>query len=139
MPNTGDRVRIHYTGRTGDGTAFDSSREREPLEFNVGLKEILPGLDQTVLAMEEGETRTVTVPPEEGYGVRMPGLEQTVDRRLLPEDTTEGIPLRASIDGQEMTVWVTELTDDTAVVDPNHPLAGETLTFDVELLEVVGS
>lgn len=139
MPTTGDRVRIHYTARLADGATFDSTRDREPLEFTVGLREILPGVDQTVLTMQEGESRTITVPPEEGFGVRVPGLEQTVDRRLLPEDTTEGIPLRASIDGQEMTVWVTELTEDTAVVDPNHPLAGETLTFDVELLEVVGA
>ncbi|MBK5223675.1 MAG: peptidylprolyl isomerase [Acidimicrobiia bacterium] len=136
MPTTGDRVRIHYTGRMEDGTTFDSTRDREPLEFTVGTQEILPGIDRTVLGMQVGETATVTVPPEDGYGLPQPGLAVTVDRSQLPEDVREGIPLRATVDGQDMVLWVAELTETTAVVDPNHPLAGETLVFDVELLAV---
>ncbi|QGG93708.1 FKBP-type peptidyl-prolyl cis-trans isomerase [Actinomarinicola tropica] len=136
MPSTGDKVRIHYTGRTEDGATFDSSEGREPLEFTAGVGEIIPGLDNAVLEMAEGETRTVTIPPQEAYGEHQPGLAQTVDRAQLPEGTTEGIPLRAQVDGQEMTLWVTELGETTAVVDANHPLAGKTLVFDVELVAV---
>lgn len=134
MPSTGDKVRIHYTGRTEDGATFDSSEGREPLEFTAGVGEIIPGLDNAVLEMSEGETRTVTIPPEEAYGEHQPGLAQTVDRADLPDGTTEGVALRAQVNGQEMTLWVTEIGETTAVVDANHPLAGKTLVFDVELV-----
>lgn len=136
MPATGDRVRIHYTGRLPDGTTFDSSEGREPLEFVVGVQQVISGLDQAILEMDPGESRTVTIPPEEAYGPRQPGLEQRVDRSQLPEGVSEGVALQANVGGQDMVLWVTELDDDSAVVDPNHPLAGQTLVFDVELVGV---
>lgn len=136
MPDSGDRVQIHYTGRLTDGTTFDSSEGRDPLEFVAGSEEVIPGLDQAILDMEEGESRTVTVPPEEAYGDRKPGLVQEVDRAQLPDGVTEGAALQAEVNGQRTILWVTELQDESAVVDANHPLAGKTLVFDVELVAV---
>lgn len=136
MPDAGDRVRIHYTGRFEDGTTFDSSQGKEPLEFTVGVNQVIPGLDRTILDMDEGQSTTVTLPPEEAYGERQPALAQQVERSQLPEGVTEGAALRADVAGRETILWVTELDDDTAVVDANHPLAGKTLVFDVELVDV---
>lgn len=139
MPTAGDTVRIHYTGRLEDGSTFDTSTGRDPIEFVVGVEQVIPGLDREILAMEEGESRTVTVGPEEAYGHHEPGLQTTVDRSQLPDDVSEGTALRATIRGQETTLWITELMDETAVVDANHPLAGHTLTFDLELVSVRAS
>ena len=136
MPQTGDRVRIHYTGRLEDGSMFDSSKGSEPLEFTVGVQEVISGLDQAILDMQEGQAKTVTIEPDEAYGERVPGLEQVVDRSQLPDGVSEGAALRANVAGQETILWVTDMDDSTATVDPNHPLAGHTLIFDVELLSV---
>ena len=136
MPGTGDRVRIHYTGRLEDGTVFDSSEGGPPLEFVAGVEQVIPGLDRAILEMDEGESRTVTVPPDQAYGPREPALAQRVDRAQLPPDVSEGAALRAVVGDQEAILWVTELTDDSAVIDANHPLAGETLVFDVELVGI---
>lgn len=136
MANPGDTVRIHYTGKLEDGTVFDSSQGREPLEFVAGSQQIIPGLDQAVLEMKEGDERTVTIPPEQAYGERQAGLADTVDRSQLPEGVTEGAALRADVGGQETILWVTELNEETATIDANHPLAGKTLVFDVEIVAV---
>lgn len=136
MTHTGDTVRIHYTGRLDDGTVFDTSKGSDPLEFVVGVEQVIPGLDRAVLEMDEGESRTVTVPPEDAYGQPEPGLAQQVDRSLLPDDIAEGQAVRAEVGGRHVVLWVTNLTTDSAVVDGNHPLAGRTLVFDVELVEV---
>lgn len=136
MAKQGDRVRIHYTGRLEDGEQFDSSTGREPFEFTAGASEVIPGIDRAVLDMEEGETRTITIAPEDGYGEYQEGLRRRVDRSQLPEGVTEGAGLRANVGGQETIFWVTELDETGAIVDANHPLAGRTLTFDVELVSV---
>ena len=136
MTKQGDRVRIHYTGRLEGGEAFDSSSGREPFEFTVGLAEVIPAIDRAVLDMEEGESRTITVPPEDGYGEYQEGLRRRIDRSQLPEGVTEGSGLRADVDAREQIFWVTEMDESSAVVDGNHPLAGQTLTFDVELVSV---
>lgn len=136
MANVGDTVRIHYTGKYEDGTVFDSSEGKDPLEFVAGSQQIIPGLDNAVLEMSEGDQQTVTVPPEEAYGDREPALAQEVERSQLPEGVSEGAALEAEVGGQKTMLWVTELNDETAVVDANHPLAGKTLVFDVELVSV---
>lgn len=136
MANVGDTVRIHYTGKYEDGTVFDSSEGKDPLEFVAGSQQIIPGLDKAILEMSEGDQETVTVPPEEAYGDREPALAQEVERNQLPEGVTEGAALEAEVGGQKTMLWVTELNDETAVVDANHPLAGKTLVFDVELVSV---
>lgn len=139
MPESGDRVKLHYTGRFPDGTVFDSSDGRDPIEFEVGSGEIIPGLDKAVLAMAEGQTDTVTVEPEDAYGQWEEALVHQVDRSQLPEEATEGAALEAEVNGQKAILWVTEIGDDTATVDANHPLAGKTLVFDVELIEVLAA
>ncbi|HEX7095467.1 MAG TPA: peptidylprolyl isomerase [Acidimicrobiales bacterium] len=136
MAQQGDRVRIHYTGRLEDGEQFDTSLGREPFEFIAGAQEVIPGIDRAVLSMQEGEKRTITIPPEEGYGEYQEGLRRRVDRDQLPEGITEGSGLRATVNGQETIFWVSSIDEDGAIVDANHPLAGRTLTFDLELVSV---
>jgi peptidylprolyl isomerase len=132
----GDLVRIHYTGRFEDGTVFDSSKDREPLEFVAGGPQVIAGVSNAVVGMAEGETKTVTISPDEGYGQRNPRLEQTVGRDQLPDEIEEGDQLRAIQGDQEIPVWVRELSEDSAVIDANHPLAGHTLVFELELVGV---
>lgn len=134
--NQGDVVRIHYTGRLEDGTEFDNSHNREPLEFVAGAGNVIQGVSHGVIGMNEGETKTVTVPPEEAYGERNPALEQTVARSDLPEGVHEGAQLRAVQGDREIPVWVRKLEDASAIIDANHPLAGKTLVFDLQLVEV---
>ncbi len=134
--NQGDVVRVHYTGRLEDGTEFDNSRNREPLEFVAGAGTVIQGVSNGVVGMSEGESKTVTVPPEEAYGERNPALEQEVARNDLPEGVEEGSQLRAVQGEREIPVWVRKLDDASAVIDANHPLAGKTLVFDLELVEV---
>jgi len=132
----GDRVQIHYTGRLPDGRVFDSSRERDPLEFEAGSRDVIPGISHAVVGMQEGQERTVTVAPEDGFGPRNEAMVQEVPRTALPEDVSVGEPLRAKAGDQEVQVWVAELGDERAVIDGNHPLAGQTLEFDLELVSV---
>jgi peptidylprolyl isomerase len=136
MTKLGDRVQIHYTGRLEDGTIFDSSRERAPLEFTAGGDEIIPGVSQAVLGMQRGESKTVTVDAEDAYGQRLPDLEHRVSRNMLPEEARVGDLLHAKVEGETVVVWVMELGEDFAVLDLNHPLAGHNLTFDIELVAV---
>lgn len=133
---TGDVVAIHYTGRLSDGTVFDSSSDGDPLEFTAGGSELIQGVSQAVLGMERGEKKTVTIEPQEAYGPRQPGLEHRVPRSSLPDGAGVGDRLSATAGDQTIPVWITELSDEAAVVDANHPLAGKTLTFDIELVSV---
>ena len=139
MADTGDRVRVHYTGRLPDGTVFDSSEGKDPIEFEVGSGEIIPGVDKAVQTMAEGDSQTVTIEPADAYGQREEALVHSVERSQLPEGTTEGAALEAQIDGQRAILWVTELGEETATVDANHPLAGQTLVFDLEVVEVIAA
>jgi peptidylprolyl isomerase len=137
--NQGDVVHVHYTGRLEDGTVFDSSREREPLEFVAGGGGVIDGVSNAVLGMSEGESKTVTLPPEEAYGERNDALEQEVERNQLPENVREGDQLRAVQGDREIPVWVRKLDESNAVIDANHPLAGKALTFDLELVSIENS
>lgn len=136
----GDTVRIHYTGRLTDGTEFDSSSGREPLEFQLGSGQIIKGLDDQVQGMSVGEKETVTVPADAAYGPHRAEGIQSVPRTQIPDgvDTSLGARLQATGgDGQTMTLTVVDTSDDTITVDANHPLAGKDLVFDVELIEVL--
>jgi len=132
----GDMVSIHYTGSLEDGTEFSTSRGGEELKFNAGSSEVIQGIAAGVIGMEVGDTRRVTVSPEEGFGEWKPGLEQVIPRQKLPEGIEEGDAVKADLGEHQITFWVMELTDETAVLDANHPLAGKTLTFDIELISV---
>jgi peptidylprolyl isomerase len=137
----GDHVRVHYTGRLEDGRVFDTSKEGDPLEFTVGAGEVIPGFDEAVRGMQAGETKTVEIEPEDAYGERRDGLVTTVSREAaqFPVEPQVGmhfgLPLQ---DGSQIEVVVTEVTDTHITIDGNHPLAGEKLIFDVELVENKG-
>ncbi len=136
---SGDTVRIHYTGTLSDGSQFDSSAGRDPLEFAVGSGMVIPGFDTAVEGMTVGESKSFTIEPEEAYGVKQDHLIQEVPKSALPEGMTPevGMPLQSQTpDGQVMDLEVTAVTDTHITVDANHPLAGKALTFDIELVAI---
>ena len=138
----GDTVRIHYTGRLTDGTQFDSSAGRAPLEFQLGSGQIISGLDRQIEGMSVGDTATLTIPAAEAYGEHHPEGVQTLPRERIPEtvDVSLGARLQATApDGQQMTLTVIDVNDEAVTVDANHPLAGKDLVFDVELVEVIAA
>jgi peptidylprolyl isomerase len=134
----GDTVRIHYTGTLQDGTEFDSSRDREPLAFTVGSGEVIPGFDAAVTGMTVGESKTVTIPAEQAYGPHRAELIVEVPRSQVPPQITPRVGQRLQLGrgDQALMVVVREVSDETLVLDGNHPLAGEDLTFALELVEV---
>ena len=137
---SGDTVRIHYTGTLDDGTQFDSSSGREPLEFALGGGQVIPGFDSAVDGMTVGENKNVTIAPDDAYGQRHEQLVQQVPRDILPEDMEPAVGMQLqsqSPDGQTMNLIVTEVLEETITVDANHPLAGQALTFAIELVEIV--
>ena len=137
---SGDTVRIHYTGTLDDGTQFDSSSGREPLEFALGGGQVIPGFDSAVDGMTVGESKNVTIAPDDAYGQRHEQLVQQVPRDILPEDMEPAVGMQLqsqSPDGQTMNLIVTEVLEETITVDANHPLAGQALTFAIELVEIV--
>jgi len=135
----GDVVRVHYTGTLADGTEFDSSRGREPLEFTLGGGGLIPGFEKAVFGMSTGENKIVTIPAEDAYGPRRAELSHEAPRTVIPDDIelTTGMILHAEgPEGQELTFQVTAFDEETVTLDGNHPLAGEDLTFRLELVEV---
>ena len=137
---SGDTVRIHYTGTLDDGTQFDSSAGRDPLEFALGGGQVIPGFDNAVDGMTVGDSKTVTIPPEEAYGQRHEQLVQQVSRSALPDEIEPAVGMQLqsqSPEGQVMMLVVTEVEEEAITVDANHPLAGQALTFDIELVEIV--
>jgi len=135
----GDTLHVHYTGKLDDGTVFDSSEGRDPLAFELGAGQIIPGLDAGVAGMEVGEKRSVRVEPAEAYGEHEPERVQAVDRAGVPDNipTDPGTQLQVQTqDGQTLNVTVVEADDQQVVLDANHPLAGKALNFDVELVEI---
>lgn len=137
---TGDIVRIHYSGRLVDGTQFDSSEGRAPLEFTLGQGQVIRGLEAHVTGMETGAKSTVTIPVVEAYGPRRDEAIQQLDRAKVPAgiDLKIGTQLQArTADGGMLPITVVGMDDASVTVDANHPLAGQDLVFDVELVEVV--
>jgi peptidylprolyl isomerase len=137
---SGDTVRIHYTGKLEDGTEFDSSAGRDPLEFALGGGQVIPGFDSAVEGMAVGDTKSVTIQPEEAYGPRHDQLIQDVPRNQLPDDMTPmvGMELQAQNEtGEVMRFSVTAVDNESITVDGNHPLAGKALAFHIELVEIV--
>lgn len=132
----GDRVKVHYTGRHEDGTVFDSSEGKEPLEFQVGGGQIIDGVNNAVIGMAVGDKKTVSIAPAEGYGEHDDGLVTEVPKEMMPDGAKVGDQLQAQGEGQEFVVWITEIGKEAVTVDANHPLAGDTLVFDIELVEI---
>ena len=136
----GDRIKIHYTGTLKDGDKFDSSYDRgDPLEFTAGSGELIQGVTEAVIGMEVGEKKTIDVPPERGYGERNEGMIVRVKQEQLPEGATVGTMLQLETPEGAAQVVLTALEDDQAVLDGNHPLAGQHLVFEVEIVEILPS
>lgn len=136
----GDTIRVHYTGKLEDGTEFDSSLGRDPLEFTIGSGKLIPGFEKGVVGMETGEKKTITLPPKEAYGEKRPELIVEMEKNNLPDDISPEVGLQLQIsqtDGNPIIVTITAVSDDKITLDANPPLAGQKLIFEIELLEVV--
>jgi len=135
---SGDTVQVHYKGTLTDGTVFDSSEGRSPLEFTVGSGQVIRGFDEGVLGMNEGERKTINIPVEDAYGPANEEMIFTLNRTDIPDDIPleEGMTLNMHEDGnpRPTPVIVRKLDDTNVTLDANHPLAGQDLTFDVELV-----
>ena len=137
---TGDTVRVHYTGTLADGTEFDSSREREPIELTIGSGQVIPGFENALVGMAEGDMKSVTLEPEDAYGSHNPQFVQTVARGRIPAEIELdiGTVLQASdASGNPMRLLVVELTEENVTLDANHMLAGKALTFQLQLVAFV--
>ena len=135
----GDTVKIHYKGTLADGTEFDSSEGREPLEFELGSGQVIPGFDNAVDGMTVGDSKNVRIESADAYGERHEQLIQEVPRTALPPEMEPevGMALQSQApDGQVMNLVVTGVTEASITVDANHPLAGQALTFEIELVAI---
>ena len=137
--NQGDTVRIHYTGTLDDGTVFDSSEGRDPLEFAVGSGMIIPGLDKAIPGMAVGDKKVVNVPSAEAYGDVNPDARQAVPRDQFPDDIPMEVGTQLQMqgpNGQAMVVTIAEVAEAEVTLDANHALAGKDLTFAIEIVDI---
>jgi peptidylprolyl isomerase len=135
----GDKVKVHYTGKLEDGEVFDSSRDRQPLEFTVGDGDVIPGFEKAVLDMEVGEQKSVQIEPDEAYGPRREELVVDVERSELPSHIEPSVGQRLQMqqpEGGTVKLLITDMNDETITLDANHPLAGMTLFFELEMMEI---
>jgi len=135
----GKTVKVHYTGKLDDGTVFDSSRDRDPMSFTLGNQEVIPGFENAIKEMSEGESKTVTVSSDDAYGPYVEDRKLDVSLSQFPDDITPEVGQVLQMmhqSGQTIHVRVDAINDDTATLDANHPLAGKDLTFEIELLEI---
>lgn len=133
-----DKVKVEYTGRLADGTVFDTSKGRRPLEFVTGAKTVIPGFEKAVMGRNKGDKVTVTIPAAEAYGEADPDLVFTVERSMMPAEIPlePGTPIQLSNEQGQMDVVITEVGPEEITLDANHPLAGKDLTFDIEIVDV---
>ncbi|MBZ0300259.1 MAG: peptidylprolyl isomerase [Anaerolineae bacterium] len=136
---SGDSVKLHYTGTLTDGTVFDSSDGREPLAFTLGQQQVIPGFENAVMGMSPGDTKTVTIPAEQAYGPHREEMLIQVPPSEFPDHITPKVGDQLQIrqpDGQAFNVVVRDVSEIGVTLDGNHPLAGQDLTFEIELVEV---
>ncbi|MEZ4600258.1 MAG: peptidylprolyl isomerase [Syntrophotaleaceae bacterium] len=132
----GDTIAVNYTGKFEDGTVFDSSEGKQPLKFTVGSGQLIKGFDEAVVGMKEGDKTTVTLPPEQAYGVRQEGMVIDIPRAQIPEDMKIEVGMRLHLrdpNGNPVPAVVSEINDEAVKMDANHPMAGKTLIFDIEI------
>lgn len=137
----GDTVKVHYHGKLEDGSTFDSSEGREPLEFEVGGGMVIPGFDNGVTGMAIGEKKTINIPADEAYGPKQEELIMEFPKDRFPQDLTPEVGMQLAMNngsGQQIPVTITEVKEDAVVLDANHPLAGKALIFDLELVAIDG-
>ncbi len=136
----GDTVRVHYTGKLADGAAFHTSTAGEPIEFTIGDEDLLPDFEQAIIGMSPGELKTITIPADRAFGQYHDELVTIVDRSQFPQGVKPAVGQRLNAghdDGRTVAVTVTEVSETNVTLDANHPLAGEDLTFDIQLLSIV--
>lgn len=136
---SGDKVKVHYHGKLTDGTTFDSSAGREPLEFEVGAGMMIPGFDKGVLGMSVGDKKTINISPDDAYGQVLDELFMEFPKDRFPQDMQPEVGMTLNMSngqGQQFPVVVAEIKDDVVILDANHPLAGQELIFDIELVGV---
>lgn len=139
LSKNGDKVKVHFTGKLETGKIFDSSKDSKPLEFTIGAGEMMPGFEKEILGMTMGDTKAFTVLPEEAYGSRREELVATVEKSHFPPDIAPTIeqPLQITLpEGEVLDLLITGINGDMVTIDANHPLAGEALLFEVELVEI---
>lgn len=137
VAQSGSTVTIHYTGKLEDGTVFDSSLERDPLSFTLGVGQVIPGFDRAVEGMSEGETKTEIIPSDQAYGPRNPEMVFRVDRQRMPPEMSVEVGQQLQFEsqtGEPVVAMVVETTPEAVTLDANHPLAGEDLTFEIQLV-----
>lgn len=135
----GDKVKVHYTGKLTDGTVFDSSENRDPLEFTLGEGRMIPGFEEAVYGMKVGDKKSADIASAEAYGDKRDDMMIEVPNDKLPEDIKPEVGMQLSMqqpDGQPVPVQIAEVHDNHIVLDANHPLAGKDLVFDIELVEI---
>jgi peptidylprolyl isomerase len=134
----GDTVRVHYRGTLDDGSEFDSSAGRDPLEFTIGSGQVIPGFDAAVDGLSVGDSVKVTIPAADAYGVHHAEALQQVPREMFDDEPQEGWMVElASPDGQRLAALIADVGDEMVTLDFNHPMAGKDLTFEIELVDVV--
>jgi peptidylprolyl isomerase len=136
----GDKVKVHFKGYLEDGTVFGSTTDEEPFEFTLGEKNMLPGFENAVVGMRAGETKTISLPPQDAYGAYNEKLVSVMERSGFPQEIDIEIGKRLRVrtqDGNHRMVTVKDVTEDSIVLDENDPLAGKTLTFKIELVEII--
>lgn len=137
---TGDTVHVNYTGKLADGTIFDTSRDRRPVQFTIGKGQLIAGFEQAVIGMNKGESKTVVIPADQAYGPRLEENVVAVDRKNLPADLNAEVGQRLEItqaDDKTVLVTVVDVSEASMTLDANHPLAGKDLTFDIELVGII--
>ncbi len=137
----GDTIKVHYHGKLVDGTTFDSSEGREPLEFEVGSGMVIPGFDEGVTGMAVGDKKTVQIPAEEAYGPKQEDMIMEFPREKFPADMVPEVGMQLNMNngqGQSFPVVIVEVQETVVILDANHPLAGQDLIFDLELVEING-
>lgn len=137
----GDTIKVHYHGKLTDGSTFDSSEGREPLEFEVGSGMVIPGFDNGVIGLTVGEKRTIHIPVDEAYGAKREDLFMEFPKDRFPADITPEAGMVLSMsngEGQQMPVVIAEVKEEVVILDANPPLAGQDLIFDLELVEIAG-
>ena len=136
----GDQVKVHYTGKFKNGEVFDSSREREPLAFTIGGGQLIPGFDNGVRGMQVGETRIVEATPGDAYGPYHDRLVTVVQKKYFPKNITPHVGQQLQTEdekGRPINVCVTKIDGEDVTLDANHPLAGKTLIFEIEMIEIM--
>ena len=136
----GDTVKVHYTGKLEDGTVFDTSTKRDPLQFTISEGRLIPGFEQAVVGMNLGESKTTKISADKAYGPHREEMVLEVERNQFPEHLKPKVGEQLQIrqaDGQTMVVMVTDISESSVTLDANHPLAGKDLTFDIQLIEIV--